>query len=139
MSFERQVTTSAIYKDLSDGVYPQDTDGIGIYVADLRNINVALVAKDGFEGTVKLLGSIQKEKPDFSAAATITNEYTEVTSVLMSTDDRIDGVTGFVFTGAEDGSYVLQMNTDLLTWIAVQVSNVTAGTVDFFVTSASNI
>lgn len=138
--FERQINETIRYTAIrDDGFYPNTSAGDNpAYVADLRHVNLVLVLSDSFIGTIKVTGSTQKDVVNFSQASTIDNSWTYVNSVEMSTDDRIDGPTGLVFTGAEDGTYILQLNTDLLSWAGIEISGYTDGAVDFFFTGASN-
>ena len=92
----------------------------------------------GFTGTIKVKVSNQRDKPDFSATPSATNNWTYMD--LIGRDDggsTITGTTGIATTTASTNkSYAV--NSDAIRWIAVDVVARTAGTASVLLSGATN-
>ena len=92
----------------------------------------------GFTGTIKVKVSNQKDKPDFSATPSATNNWTFMD--LVGRDDggsTVTGTTGIATTTASTNkSYAV--NSDAIRWIAVDVVARTAGTASVLLSGATN-
>ena len=97
---------------------------------DFRNISLSLVVTDTGGSSalsVRVRGSLQDAPPDFTVASTATNEWSYVQLKNMATNAYEDGATGLAITLA--GTYALELNTDILTWVAMEVFSRTNGQV----------
>ncbi len=97
---------------------------------DFRDIVMTLVGT----GTVIVYGSAQRLPPNFAAASTISNSYAPIALV----DYSLEGSTAFI-PGATGGTVanetkLFELDTNLLTWIAVKRS---VNTVDVLLTETN--
>lgn len=91
-------------EDFSNAVFSIDTDGGG-------DANL----------TVKFTGSIAEDKPDTSAAQTVTNSYDFIEVTDVEDKVSLDGDTGLVVTGA-DMHRLTKVEIRGLKWIGVIVT-----------------
>jgi len=97
--------------------------------SDFRNILLTAVGT----GTIIVYGSAQKVPPDFSAPSTITNSYVPIMLADYTTPNTYyAGGTGVAVAGS---SALVELNTNLLTWIGIHRS---ADTVDVLLTETNN-
>jgi hypothetical protein len=109
-----------------DPVDVQDWDKIGLYLA---GDNTAVL-------TVKVAGSMQEVRPDFTSAATVSNPWDYVRVINYQDDTATDGDTGYVF--AADVVEQFNVNVDNLRWLNVEVSAWTSGDVTAIASLAKN-
>jgi hypothetical protein len=100
-------------------------------VSDYRHIQLQIAASsDSSSGaTIKVYGSYSETKPDFSASASLSNQYFPVSVKNLDTVANISGSTGITLGPSETLVNGYMVNTDALKWLAVVVSDV-SGTVD---------
>lgn len=99
------------------------------FAGDYRN-QVLMVSGTG---TVIVYGSAQKTPPDFSQAPSIDNFYVPIVLADYAVKQTYyDGATGAVVAGGEK---MVELNTNLLTWIGISRS---AETVDVKFTETDN-
>ncbi len=98
-----------------------------IQVTDFKDISFSLAGAGGSQLTVRVLGSLKKEAPDFTAAAAVDNEYQAIICQSYEDDAPADGNAGITFTS--DAVQLFSASVDGLDWIAFQVSAHTSGTV----------
>lgn len=120
-------------KNLIPDRYPIFTakaaNGVGspMIVADSNNISVKLVTSGNANMTIKFQGSLQATAPDFSAAASTTNQWDFINFAdYLDAGTLTAGGTGII-TGGVDVFKNILLNTDGLVWINVQISNWVAG------------
>lgn len=80
--------------------------------------------------TVRVYGSFNEQKPDFTVAASLTNKYFTVSVKDLNNVASIDGSTGIVLGASlTDSIKAYMVNTNALRWICIKVESV-SGTVD---------
>ena len=88
--------------------------------------------------TVKVVGSIQEEQPDFAAPQTADNQYEFIyINDLEDSANNIIGDTGFVVATADDHR-LFEANVSGLQWIGVLPTAGTAGEITVKVRKFSN-
>lgn len=91
------------------------------HVKDYKSCMVSFDTDGGGDAAmvVKLVGSIQEEKPDFAAPKGPGNRYSEIyMNDQEDPSESIAGDTGFVVAGADDNR-LFEANTNGLTWLGV--------------------
>lgn len=84
------------------------------FSGDYRNQVLTVVGT----GTVKVYGSCQKSPPDFSSPSTIDNSYCPIMLADYTTPGTYyAGGTGVTVSNS---TKIVELNTNLLTWIAIQ-------------------
>lgn len=103
-------------------------------VSDYRHLQlqIAATSESGAGATIKVYGSYSATRPDFSEAATISNQHFPVSIKNLDTVANINGATGITLGASETLINGYMVNTDALKWLSVVVSDVT-GTVDISV------
>jgi hypothetical protein len=98
---------------------------------DFHHIHLQIAATSGASSgaTIQVLGSYSETRPDFSAAASLTNQHFPISIKNLDTVANINGSTGVVLGASATVIQGYMVNTDQLKWIAVRVSGVT-GTVN---------
>ena len=76
--------------------------------------------------TIKVLGSISEDAPDFSVASSPTNRYTELQMVNLENGNPINGSDGLSYTGTDNG-FAFEANVNAMSWIALEISGYSAG------------
>lgn len=104
--------------------------GIGnpILVADYDHVIIHLDLEDSPTATVKVKGSVSRDLPDFSAAQANDNRYDFIQVKDLEDGSSIDGDTGVAVAGSADHR-VLEVNTNHITWLTLDVTAYTAGTI----------
>lgn len=103
-------------------------DGIGtpIHVEDFRHLILSLATASSANMVIKFQGSIQQEKPDFSAAQSVSNMWDYIEVKDLEDGASIDGDTGITLSGTDDFR-LFEMNVNGLTWINAVISSHSAG------------
>lgn len=103
--------------------------GSDAFAAAQRNIIITVVGT----GNIKVYGSAQELPPNFNAASTIDNSYTPIILADYSTQAiYYNGSVGVTVAGA---TKIVELNTNMLTWIAIKRS---VDTVQVLVTISDN-
>lgn len=110
------------------------TPAIG--VSDYENVSFSLTGLDTSVCTVTVLGSLNKEAPTFSSAATLDNEYQTIVCQGYEDDAAVEGDTGIPF--AANGVKLFSASVSGLDWIAFKVTAYTSGNVTPKVSLHSN-
>lgn len=97
-------------------------------IEDYTNMMLTIASGDTPEATVKVVGSFQLEKPDFSQSADVDNQWSYISVRNLEDGTNIDGTTWISISSAGVESYLV--NTPWLRWIWVVVSAYTTGTID---------
>lgn len=111
-------------------------EGVGttIHVESYQNIVVA-ISTNGVGGgeavTIKALGSISENAPDFSSAKAHDNHYEYIQVIDYEDNTGIDGNTGITASGANVVRLV-QFNVDGLKWVNFELSSIT-GTLEVYI------
>lgn len=114
-------------------------------VASYRNICFAVVGANSPTATVKFYGAFAKSAaaadldypPDTGVSASKTNIYAPVAFCNLNDGSIVDGDTGIAFTGTA-GIYLVEINTNALAHVAVEVSGYSAGDVTVVMFEADN-
>lgn len=103
-------------------------------VSDFRHIQLQIAATSASASgaTIKVYGSYSESRPDFSKAASLSNQYFPVSIKNLDTVANINGSTGITLGASETLINGYMVNTDALKWLSVVISGVT-GTVDISV------
>lgn len=129
---ERNIDQTVLFLGTAvDAVYELDTS-----TASQRNIHIRVTGTNTAGFDVRVLGTSSQDKPDFTAAVTPTNEWSYLQTENNATGVFLAGSVGYTF--AADGSVELDVNTDVINWIAVEVFNTATGDVKISVVSANN-
>jgi hypothetical protein len=108
------------------GVYAQQ--GRIAFADDHRNVVLSFDTDGGGDAamTVKCVGSIQKDPPDFAAPQAADNQYEFIDMIDLQDGAALDGDTGFVVAAADDHR-MFEVNINGLRWITVIPVAGTAG------------
>jgi len=98
-------------------------------VQGLNYITLSVAAEDAASLSLKFLGSIQSDIPDWYVAQSNTNRWETVGVFDIATQTEIEGDTGINFAGTDDVR-ILDVYTKGLNWISVVSSNFASGSVD---------
>lgn len=116
--------------------------GTAVNVKPFRNVVFAISAATNSSLTLKFQGSVgiadgDDSSPDFSAGRSKSNHWDYIeTYDHENTATALDGDTGLVLNNAteENNVRLIKANVDNLTWVNIEVADVTDGTVSAFVT-----
>lgn len=97
-------------------------------IEDYANMMLTIASGNSPEATVKVVGSFQLEKPDFSQSADVDNQWSYISVRNLEDGTNIDGTTWISISSGGVESYLV--NTPWLRWIWVVVSAYTTGTID---------
>lgn len=99
-----------------------------LFVADFTDVVLSLDTDGGGDAamTVKLVGSIQKNPPDFALPQSPTNQYEFIQAIDLQDSTEIAGDTGFTVATA-DMNRLLEANINGLQWLSVLITSGTAG------------
>lgn len=112
---------AALVQDAETAVLAFDTDGGG-----------------DASFTVKVVGSMQEDCPDFALAQSPTNQYDFIDVIDMEDGASIDGDTGFAVAGADDHRQ-FEANVNGLRWLGVLATAGTAGELTVVARIFSNV
>lgn len=101
-------------------------NGAPMLVIDYRHIELALDTANSASMTIKVQGSIQATKPDFSSAQSATNQWSYIQLIDLADQSTIAGATGVVLTGT-DAHRLFEVNTNGLVWVSAVVTAYSAG------------
>ena len=110
-------------------------DLANVSARDFRHIELRIDAENGSDFWVRVKGSLQvylpapndlvETPPDFTSAADINNSWEYVDIIDLSDGNSIPGATGYHVTA--DGTYMFEVNTNALAWVAFEVFDYTTG------------
>jgi len=100
--------------------------GNKILVEDFRHITASIDLADSPNMTIKCVGSIANDAPDFEAAQSASNPYDFLQLIDLQDGNSIDGDTGITVAGSADNRTV-NVNTDGLKWISFRITTRSAG------------
>lgn len=105
--------------------YPQ---GKYAFAADFRNAVLSLVSDGGGDAamTIKVVGSIAVNPPDFAAPASPDNQYATIQIINLADSVEVNGNTGVVLAAA-DINAMYEVNTNHLRWVSCIIEDGTAG------------
>lgn len=130
------MSRDTIYKTILSAKAATGT-GTAMNVEDFRHAVLALVGAGTSVLTVKIQGSIQKERPDFSAAQSATNQWDYVQIIDLEDASAIDGDSG-VALAADEAGRQFEVNTNGLVWLCATVTAYTSGNVTILATAFGN-
>ncbi len=114
-------------------------------VSSFRNVVMSFASASSGDLTVKILGALAVADsngnyvaPDFTASASATNAWDYIQCINLNTGAAINGSTGIVYTGS-DAVYLVEVNTNLIDFLTVQVTARNAGSVTVKAASTTNI
>jgi len=123
-------STAVTISDNGTGTHTWLKQGAGkhIFVADFQDVMVTFDTDGGADAamTVKFVGSISEEAPDFNKAQSTTNQWDYVEIVDTEDGSAIDGDTGIAVSTADDHRQ-FAINTDNLRWVGAIISSRTEG------------
>lgn len=114
------------------------TTGVGtsIQVQDFQHKILTLIGANTAAFTVKVQGSNQDVVPDFSAAATGSNQWTFIQCTDLADGTAIDGATGVTFSA--NGLKMLKVVPLALRWISLSITAVTTGNLTASILASNN-
>jgi hypothetical protein len=128
----RQTTNRINIYNPTDGARPQ-------LVSSFRHVVLQIVVTGaGAPGdVVKFEASAQNdESPNFSIPSTQDNFYTPVQAINLENGAAVDGNTGFALDTT--GSFLLEVNTNLITWINADIASIGGAVFTVDVISSEN-
>lgn len=108
-----------------------------MHVVDFRNIVLALSTSGSANFTAKVQGSINTIAPDFTSASSPTNMWTYIQSIDLADQSTVNGATGIASAGT-DVNRTLEINTNLLVWVTVTITAISAGAITAIATPGSD-
>lgn len=136
---------------------PNNTQGAGTYMEALtvvddvtststgnfissqnyRNIVYAIDTSGNASGTIKWVGSISENSPDPTASQSATNQFEYLQIIDLENGVSIDGDSGIQFLGTDEHRLV-EVDTNLLSWVAPVVTNYSTGTIHIEAVAGDN-
>lgn len=119
-------------------------------VSSFRNVVLSVASTGTATLTMKILGALAVKgtdgtpsqgayiAPDFTAAASPSNAWDYVQAINLNTGAAVNGSTGVVFSGT-DAVYLLEVNTNLIDFLTVQVTSRSGGSVTVKAATTTNI
>lgn len=102
----------------------------GFNVEDWRSIVLQISSSSGAQLTIKVLGSVSNDAPNFSAVASASNHYDTLNTLYLGKFGDIKGDTGLVLNGDDSDQFRnLAVNTEGMKFINVKVTAYTSGNV----------
>lgn len=129
--FERQITHNAVS---SNGWSNPKL------CRDARHIVVVLSTNGlslGHRATFKVAHSFAETAPDFTSASSSSNPWQYVQTYNLEDGKPIDGSDGIAFI-TNDDVVMLEINQNLANWVAIQVSDLDAGTASSMIILATS-
>lgn len=114
------------------------TSSLKMDTSDFRDVVIAFFTASSANLTVKIQGAIGETAPDFSAAASATNQWAYLQCVDLNTGLPITGSTGLVWAGTDAG-YLVEVNVNAIDWMCLTVTARSAGSLTATATSATNL
>ena len=111
--------------------------GLSINVKDFRHLVVIIGTADNANLTVKAVGSIEEDAPNFASAQAVDNMYDFIEMVDYQDGAKIAGDTGIAPAGTDDFR-ILELNTNGLKWLNFRVTARVAGNVTVKLLAFSN-
>lgn len=132
----KQLNMHSILKQLFDA---QAVDGISApeNVDNYQHLVVAMDSASLAAMRIQILGSIQDEMPDFSAAQSPTNQWEALQLKDLQSGASLNGDDGLLLSGTDDHR-LFEVNTNQIKWVVAKVSSRTAGTVSVLLRASSN-
>ena len=100
-----------------------------IFSKDFRNAIFTLIIDNSFAWTIKFYSSNSETRPDFSSAASATNEYSTVQVVALEDWTNIAWDTWIVATWTSDWVVQYEINENWNQWLWVKMEARSAGDV----------
>jgi len=128
----RQTTNRINIYNATDGVRPQ-------LVSSFRHVVLQIVVSNaGAPGTVvKFNASAQNGScPNFANPSTQDNFYSPVQCINLEDGSVVDGSVGFPLDTT--GSFMLEVNTNLITWINADIASIGGATFTVDIISSEN-
>lgn len=100
------------------------------------NIKIQINGSGGAAYTVRVRGTSSQIAPDLTSSDAPGNEWTYIQLRDNNSGNYITGSTGIVI--AADGTIQFDLNTDVLTYFAVEISSYTSGTISGFAVLTNN-
>lgn len=106
-------------------------------VQDRQHLFLTLATSWNANCTIKVQISYQETEPDFSAAASPTNQWSYVQVKLATTAAAIDGATGIVLTGT-DSTMNYTVNIEWARRIGATITAISAGAITLLLAARNN-
>lgn len=111
-----------------------NSTGAVLEVDDFRHLILHLASSGNASFTIKIQGSIQEAKPDFSAASSPANAWDYLQIKKLADASTVNGATGVAPAGT-DVSSLYEVNTNGFKWLCATISGYSAGNVYLFAKS----
>jgi len=102
-----------------------------------RNIVYSIDTTGSANATIKFPGSINTDSPSTTVARSVTNQFEYLEIIDLEDGSAIDGDTGIVLSGTDDNR-LIEVNTNLIRWIAPEITTYNAGTVNIQAVAGDN-
>lgn len=132
-TLRRNILSATVVSGMNSATTVAYPKGLGNY----RHIALSLIADSVTAGfTVKIKASRQSEAPDFTTAVSPTNSWFYVQTVNNDAGNFVAGSTGY--TIAADGDTDIELNQDVILWLAIEISSYTDGNLTVLLTAVNN-
>lgn len=111
--------------------------GVIIPVMDFRHIVLSLNTPAASAGTIKVKGSIMKDRPTFGASPSVTDRWDFIQIKDLEDGSALDGDTGIVLASGEHAR-LFEVNTNGLTYLVLDVTVATSGSFTAYGTLFTN-
>lgn len=110
-----------------------------ISLQDYINGVFAVTSAGGASLTLQVVGSIQEAKPDFTAAASATNQWAPIQFIDIDSNTTIVGSTGLVISTDITKQYMVNTRQTILRWIGFKIITYTSGNATITLTISDNL
>lgn len=101
-------------------------DSQAYLVQDFRHIALMIATASSANLTIQVKGSFQDTIPDFSSAASASNQWDYVQVKDLEDASSLDGDVGIVYAGT-DAVRQFEVNVNALKWVGVSITARAAG------------
>jgi len=115
---------------IHDAAAATGINGKVIDISDADHIKLQVSTSGSTTATIKVYGAITETAPDFTSAASISNEYSPLE--LVNNADQTDiktGDTGIAYTGT-DSVQNFAVNVDNFKWLVINITAYTQGNIN---------
>jgi len=102
-----------------------------------RNIVYSIDTSGSANAFIQFVGSIGTSTPSTTLARSNANQFEYIVVVDLEDGTAIDGDTGIQLTGTDDNR-LIEVNTNLLRWVAPVLTRYSAGTINIQAVAGDN-
>jgi len=121
---------SILHTKLQDILSNVAADGFGqaMGVIDFDTVCLTIDTANSANMKIEVFGTPEDTEPTWASAQSLTNRYYELQTVNYDDGDTVDGSTGITLAGTDTHRYI-EINTNLLSFINIEISGYAAGNI----------